>query len=830
MKIFVLIIAMAWASLLASGQNTPPAHAVSPPALTVRGVVVDSATGGALALGTITLQNAKTKQRVRSVLTKEDGSFTLAVPAGIACQIVLTFSGHNGKILTLTGPGSDASPDMNMGRIALAPATKELAEFQVTAVKPLIKQEVDRLTYNVQSDPESPVLSALDMMRKVPLLTVDASDNILLKGSGNFKILINGKESGLLAKNPSDILKAMPATNIDRIEVITTPPAKYDAEGLAGIINIVTKRDLPHGYNLGLNGRINNVLGSAVNLNGTFKQGPFGLAAFAGVGQFGQPAHTSGNTQNFLEEQSVLTQNISIHPSSGSFNYAEMEMSYEFDSLNLLTAAIDANSYKSPMSSDQYSALTNNEGGTDQYYHLQNDADNRNSGFDASLNYQLGFKRKKGQLLTLSYKYTYAPNTQVSNNAFSQRLNYPALDVPDYNQYDQSGMKVHTFQLDYEQPVKELTIEAGAKAILRENFSNYHIDDLDSASGQYFVNPDQTNDFTYNQDVYSLYNSYELRLENWAVKSGLRVEHTRVDADFSSTGSAVSQDYNNFIPSIAIQRKFKTSSINFGFTDRIQRPGIYQLNPFVDRSNPSYLSFGNPDLRPQLNHTFELSYRSFAKSSISAGISYAFSTNSIQSVSGLQIIQAAGKNDTVTSTTFENLGKNSTLGFNINTTQNFTKDLTLSANGQFNHIWLEGAYNGQLYKNQGNSANLFANLGWTFGKGYRLGLNAGYFSGNVTLQGSTGHFLYTSPVISKTFLKKMATLAIAVNNPFSSYQVFRSSTTTPQYVQSSFNQAQFRSFALRFNYRFGKLTSDIKKNKHGINNDDTKEGEKAATN
>jgi hypothetical protein len=819
MKKFVLIIAMGLVSVLAFGQK-------SEPGITIKGVVVDSVTGSALALGTVTLQNAKTKQRMRSVLTKDDGSFSLAAPSGVVCQVVLTFSGHHSKIVPLTG----SDPDMNLGRIALAPATRELAEVQVTGLRPLIKQEVDRLSYNVQSDPESPVLSALDMMRKVPLLTVDASDNILLRGSGNYKILINGKESALMAKNPSDILKAMPATNIDRIEVITTPPAKYDAEGLSGIINIITKRDLPHGYNIGISGRINNVLGPAVNLNSTFKQGKFGLASYVGIGQFGRPELVSGNTQDFFASQSVLTQNIIKRHSTGSFTYGNLEISYEFDSLNLITASFDGSTYQSPQVSDQLSGLTNNEGGTDQYYHLHNDADNRDAGIDASLNYQLGFKRSKGQLLTLSYKYNYSPNTTLSNNVFSQRLNYPSSSVPDYNQYDQSGMKVHTFQLDYEQPVRQMTIEAGAKAILRENFSNYHIDDLDSASGLYKVNPAQTDDFTYQQDVYSLYNSYELKLENWAVKGGLRIEHTRVSADFSSTGSAVSQDYNNFIPSVAIQRKFKSSSINFGYTDRIQRPGIYQVNPFVDRSNPNYLSFGNPNLRPQLNHTFELSYRNFAKNSISTGISYAFSTNSIQNVSGLQVFQVGGKNDTVTSSTFENLGKNSTLGFNINTTQNFTPKLTLSANGQLNHIWLEGAYNGQLYKNQGNTANLFANIGWTFGKGFRLGLNAGYFSGNVTLQGTTGHYIYSSPVISKTFLNKMATLGIAVNNPFSPYETFKSSTTTPQYFQSSFNQGQFRSFALRFMYRFGKLTSDIKKNKHGINNDDTKEGEKAATN
>ena len=147
-------------------------------------------------------------------------------------------------------------------------------------LKPLIKRDLDGITYDVSADPETPVLSALDMMRKVPLLSVDASDNIKLKGKSNYKIFINGKESALMAKNPSDVLRSMPATNIERIEVITTPPAKYDAEGLAGIINIITKKKMDEGYNIGVNGRLNTVWGPGINLNGTYKKGKFGFSGY----------------------------------------------------------------------------------------------------------------------------------------------------------------------------------------------------------------------------------------------------------------------------------------------------------------------------------------------------------------------------------------------------------------------------------------------------------------------------------------------------------------------------------------------------------------------
>jgi len=816
MKKLLLLFSGCCFALMVRGQNVQQN-------ITVKGTVIDSATSAAMPYVTVSLQNAKTKQPVKAILSKENGSFELTAPLNNSYQLTVTFVGYKPNIIPITGTGGV----VDLGKIILTPSSTKLNEVSITAAKPLMKQEVDRISYDVQADPESPALTALDMMRKVPLLAVDASDNILLKGSGNYKILINGKESALMAKDPSDILKAMPATNIERIEVITTPPAKYDAEGLSGIINIITKRNLSQGYNLGLNGRINSVFGPAINLNGTYKQGKFGLNAFIGVGEQRQPELGNGSTQTFFQQQSVLTQN-GTNTSTGNFHYGDVEISYEIDTLNLVTASVDLFGNTSISSSGQLSDMLNSNGASTQFYNLANAGNSNFFGFDAAINYQLGFKHQKGRLLTLSYKYNYSPDNELNNNIFSQRLNYPQSLAPDYNQYNNSGSKVHTFQLDYEQPFKKLTMEAGTKAIFRNNFSAYHVDDRDSTTNQYITNPTQTNDFNYNQGVYSIYNSYQLNLEDWTAKAGLRLEHTTINADFASTGSTVNQDYNNFIPSLSVQRKFKASSINFGFTERIQRPGISQLNPFVDRTNPSYISFGNPNLRPELDHTFELTYSNFSKSSINAGFSYAFSNNSIQNVSGLQINNVGGKIDTVTTSTYQNLGSNSTLGFNINTTQNFTKKLSVNVNGLLNHIWLQGAYNGQFYKNQGTVGNIFANMGYTFDKGYRFGINAGYFTGNITLQGKTGSGTYSSPVISKTFLNKTATIALAVNNPFSAFQTIRSSTATPQYEQSSFNQGNFRSFAIRFNYRIGKLTSDIKKNEHGIENDDTKGGGKSS--
>ena len=565
----------------------------------MKGSVIDSATNTALAYVTVALQDVKTKLPVKSAISKENGNFEISAPADKTYQIVLAFTGYTNKIISLTNQNSNT----DLGKIFLSPSGKQMKEVVVTGLRPVMKRQIDGISYDVTADPESVALTALDIMRKVPLLTVDASDNIKLKGNSNYKILINGKESALVAKNPSDVLRAMPATNIERIEVITTPPAKYDAEGLAGIINIITKKNIDEGYNIGINGRYNSVWGPGLNMNATLKQGKFGLSAFAGFNVRGDQTVGFGNSLSYSADNSNLTQN-GTNTFNGKNRYGNAELSYEIDSLNLVTGSVEFYHGTNNQRSTQLSNMVDSNGNVEQKYNLQNSGYNSYEGLDASVNYQLGFKKDKNRLLTLSYKFSYSPNKQFNDNIFSDTINY---DQANYKQYNDAGNKEHTIQLDYVHPFNKLTLEAGGKAIIRNNFSDFETDNFNDTINKYVVDTLQSNNFNYHQDILSLYNSYQFKWnDKWTAKGGLRLEHTSVNADFISVGSSVNQNYNNFIPSISIQRSLNSSSITFGYTDRISRPGIYQLNPFVDQSNPKFINTGNPNLKPELNHTFEL--------------------------------------------------------------------------------------------------------------------------------------------------------------------------------------------------------------------------------
>jgi outer membrane receptor protein involved in Fe transport len=790
------------------------------PSISVKGIAIDSATGQPMAYVTVALQIQQSGRAIKKVVTKSDGSFAVKAPAGNAYSLALTFVGYGEKVISI----NSGTADIDVGQIMLVRSANQLKTASVSAAKPIVSREVDRLSYDVQADPEAVSLSVLEMMRKVPMLMVDANDNILLNGGGNFKILINGRESAMLARSPSDVLKAMPAANIEKIEVITTPPAKYDAEGLSGIINIITKRRADEGYNIGLNGAYNTIAGPNGNVSGTYKEGKFGLAVFGIYGFQPNRVTNSSTTEYIPGNDNTIGQN-SINSRHNPIVDGSIDLSYEFDSLNLLTAS--ANVFQSTTYTGRIqSSWTDSADILQQGYGLLNSYQEAYLGIDAGLNYQLGFKRSKKELLTISYQFNAGPDEKVITDSFFNRVNYDAGLYPNFHQYNNENIQYNTIQVDYAGPLsKLLSTEAGAKAIFRSDYSHFHENDLDSASHEYLPNVQETNNFNYYQDVYSLYNSYQLNIKKWTGKGGLRLEHTAVNADFTSEGVSISPNYNNLIPSISLQRDFKAYSLNFGYTQRIQRPGISQLSPYVNLSNPLFIVTGNPSLRPELDNTFEFSYNRFGKNSIIAGVSYAFSSNSIQRITTLQTDSVFGIKDTVNYTTYGNVGVNRNLGLNLNIRLNPSPAFSLGINSNLSRIWLKGAYHGTGYSNQGYTGNAFLNARYKWNNGYALGLNGGYSSGSVTLQGHSEGRVSTALYATKDVWKRKGTITIAASNVYAKYLTLKSVSSGGDFSQVSYNQSYYRSFFIRFNYRFGRLNSEIKKNQHGINNDDIKSGD-----
>lgn len=783
------------------------AYAQQTPLLTVKGRVVDSVTQKPLSFATVALQDVQTKSAVKASLSKNDGSFELTAFGGKSYQLTLVFVGYNSKTLSVSGSG----PIIDLGNIVLAASSKQLAAVSISAVKPLIRQEVDRLTYNVQSDPENQIINALDMMRKVPLLSVDGQDNIKLRGNSSYKILINGKESALLAGNPSDVLKAMPASNIERIEVITTPPAKYDAEGLTGIINIVTKKNTAQGFNGGVNANYNTVYGYRANLRVTAKEGKFGYSGFVGNGEQRYVRTGFENLSSYYAPTLSSTSQSGIKSIGNHSTYTGNELSYEIDSLNLISGTFNYTGANGKNGIDEYTTARDAGNSISQAFHTLNSGISSNHGTDLGLDYQLGFKSNKNELLTASYRYNNSGNSQFSIITNDQTTNY---NRPDYRQYNNAGTKEQTAQLDYIDPLKAIAIEVGAKMILRNIFSDFRTDTLSAASGLYDNEADQTNNFTYRQDVYSFYNSYQLKFTNWVFKGGLRLERTVVNAHFSSNDTLLNKGYNNLVPSFAAQHNLtNTSSLTFGFTQRIQRPGITQLNPFINQSNPQYIIKGNPALTPAITNNFELNYGNFAKGSFDLSTNYSFSNNTIQNVTTLGA-------DDVTTTTFANVGSDRILGADLSFNYPITKKWHMSLNAELLHVWLKGTYNGAFYTNSGQQGHIFAGTDCQFDNGLVLKLNVGFDSRYVLLQGRDNYFFNNSYAAIKELFKKKVRVAIGINNPFSKFNKLDFFTKSTNFQTYNGNDNYYRQINFGLVYKFGRLNSNIKKNKRGINNDD----------
>ncbi|MFT2009526.1 TonB-dependent receptor domain-containing protein [Pontibacter sp. 13R65] len=807
MKLLLLLAALCVCCFTKVKAQAPAANG------TVKGILIDSATSVTQPYVTVLLREQGKEQPLKSTFSGDNGAFEFkGLPYG-KYEILLTSVGFKNKLIPLTEL-TEANQTINLGKLSMASSSNQLKEVQVTAEKLLIVQDIDKLTYNVDADPENQVMTALDMLRKVPLLTVDAEDNIQLNGSSSFRVLVDGKNSSLFVRNPKDVFKSMPANSIKSIEVITNPPAKYEAEGVGGIINIITHKKGINGYNGSLNGSIGSP--ESANAGGylTAKHNKFGVSAYYGSSLYKNPTNRSYMFRR--EASQAELEQIGTSENEGGFQYLSTELSYEPDTLNLISANFSAN-----MSKGQGYTFLNvdrriSQGLLEQAYTRNNSNDYNWGGSDFGLDYQHTFKRSKEQLLTLSYKMNTSRDGNLADIDNQALLNYTSL----FSTTENDGKsREQTMQADYVHPIKKQTLEFGLKTILRDNSSDYYYR-FRQENGSFQEVPELSNSFDYTQNIYAAYTSVSLRKNEWGLKIGARLEETRVAANFETSGTFAEQDYLNLIPNITLSRKLKgMSSVKVSYTQRIQRPSLWFINPYINVIDSTNISFGNPYLEPATNNVFTLAYNTFVKgSSINASLTHNFTNSSIQQFTTLG-------DDRIARTTFGNIGQNSTTGLNLSGNSTFFKKLNVNLNGSLNYVQLESNLAGNLVKNRGLTANMHSNASYKFEKEWRLSGNIGLNSPRVMLQGISGGYAYHSLSLSKQFLKdNKATISGSISSPFQKNRRWFTEIDDPSFYQMSESYYLMRRVNLSFNYRFGKLKGDIARKKRGITNDDQSGG------
>ena len=582
--------------------------------------------------------------------------------------------------------------------------------MEIVAQKPLVKADIDKIEYNVQDDPDAQSNSVLEMLRKVPLVTVDGEDNIQVNGSSSFKVYVNGKPNNMMSNNPTEVLKSMPANSIKHIEVITNPGPKYDAEGVGGILNIVTVGSGLEGYTATFSANVSN-RGAGGGAFGTIKSGKLTVSARYNYNYNDQPRNYSSGSQHVTSE--AVTENSSnldydgSNKGHGSFQSGSMEASYEIDTLRLVTMSFGlwGGGNKSNGSTDYIATFPENINAAPIYsYSAFNRSKSSWYSIDGGVDYQRLFK-VKDRMLTFSYKINTRPQTSDSYTEYEIDKGYNP-DWADYlkrlrnlhNDGEQNTTE-HTFQADYTTPIGKLhTLEAGAKYILRNNSSEDDRFDADD-TGKYEYNKEQSSHYKHLNDIIAAYLGYGLKVKRLSGRLGVRYEHTIQDVKYLvGRGEDFTKNFDDVVPSASIGYKLTDmSNLRLGYNMRIYRPGIWYLNPYLNDTDPSYISQGNSELDSEKSHAFNLSYSNFTqKFNINLSARYSFTNNSIENVTKLMpdteiegLKNPTGKD--VLYSTYANIGKTRRASVSAYVNWNATPRTRIYMNMSGDYSYMEGS-------------------------------------------------------------------------------------------------------------------------------------------
>ncbi|WP_286834345.1 MULTISPECIES: TonB-dependent receptor domain-containing protein [unclassified Proteiniphilum] len=804
MKLFQILVLFCVISMSMTAQN-----------VTVKGKLVSADDKAGLPYVTISVaRESNPANTVKRLATQENGTFSTALTPG-KYIFIFHFVGMNG-LKKLVEVSTSQNP-LDLGEIAMDESSIELEEVSVTAQKPLVKVEIDKLTYSAKDDPESSTSNVLDLLRKVPLVTVDGEDEIQLKGSSNFKIYLNGKPSNMISGNPSQVLKSMPANSVKDIEVITDPGVKYDAEGVGGIINIVTDKRVDDGYSgsVGANGDTFGGYGGNAYL--ATRYGKFGFTGNSGYYYHKRPESESGFTREEFSPQNLLTLN-GKNKSDGGGLFLSGALSFEPDTLNLfnLSGSRYGGKFKSHSMQEALSS-----GARPYSYNTRSNSTVEYGGMSLSADYQRSFKRK-GEMLTISYRFEDNPNDSEYDSEYENVTGvFYYTDGYKLRSVNNAGGKEHTGQLDYVNPLNgKHSIETGLKYIFRDNTSRADHTFFDTEEGVWKPDVSRKNDLDHTQNITSGYAGYGFKSGKTGVKLGFRGEYTQQEIHFmgSQLDTIVQTNFFDLVPSVTLSYQLgMTRTLRGGYNMRISRPGIWYLNPYVNDVDPNNISYGNPNLDAEKQHNFNINYGAFSqKLNFNVTLSYAFARNA---VTGYSFIENG-----VTHNTYANIGKNQTVGTNLYVSWTPTQVVRTYLNGGINYTDIRSTEKSEL-RNSGFSGRAFGGLTFTFPGDFRVGANGGLFLNRIQLQTKQSPFYFYSFSLMKSFLNKKLDLSLNLQDVLSKNRKISSTTTGEGFWQENIFHYPMRSIRLSVSYRFGELKASMKKVQRTISNEDLMQGE-----
>lgn len=786
----------------------------------ISGTAIDSLTQKPVEFAAVVIISPKDGKQINGTITEADGRFKIIeIPTGVY-NVQLSFLGYEDRTL-IAVETTPEKPDLDLGSILLQPAGLALDEVTVTAEASLIENRVDKLVYNAEKDATTSGGDGADVLRNVPLLSVDLEGNVSLRGSSNILILINGRPSTMFATSPADALRTIPADQIKSVEVITTPSAKYDGEGSAGIVNIITKKRNAQGFtgssNVSIGTRQNN---GGLNLN--WVRGRFGLNGGANsfwswdrVGDFEFYREDRGNSDPSILEQNgpSSSQVIGYNGNFGAF--------YDFNAYNSINSNIRLNGFNSFREGDINGSLGLLSDLNRPSFSRITDNESFRNGYDWTTDYRKTYPNSEREF-TFAFQLSSTASNQ--ENLTDQEGDLERYETDLLNANDGTN-KEYTAQLDYVHPFQEgFKLETGLKSVIRRIDSDYDTQSRLGNDQPYEIFAALTDEFLYDQDVYAAYLSFNINLgKKVGLVAGARYEHTEIGGDYQqSENPSFTQVYDNVLPSIILSKQFENfSTLKGSFIRRIQRPSLFFINPFTQLANPDNITVGNPSLDPELVDQYEVSYGTFTKGvSINAALYYRETRDVIENY--VQVDPLSN----ISASTYLNIGRNQSVGLNL-----FTS-VKLKEIGSVRLGFNIFTYNGS---SQIDSINLSRDaIIWSGNAGGSFNLprewKADFFgfarSPNQTLQGETPSFWLYGIGIRKEFNKRLA-LGFRFIDPFNEEKSFPSEIEDVGFYQRSNFSIPFRSIGFSINYKFGQL--DFKGNTRGrrtkIKNDDQKGGD-----
>ena len=619
--------------------------------------------------------------------------------------------------------------------------SKELDGVEVVHQKRLVKMEVDKMTYKVSEDEDSKSYTVLDMLRKVPMVTVDGLPNVMF------------------SSNPSMVFKSMPASAVKSIEVVTNPGAKYDAEGAAGVLNIVmNKVEGPQGTAggsapsmNGYNGTVrasagNRQMGGSVFLSG--QQGKLSYSANV-MTSYNTPGNTTTEMEQIQDNGSsqVMTSENKVKT---PFTMGSLTLGYQLDARSMLnaTASINAMSMKSTGTSSTALTSPNTQYPTPYIYESDTDMKNSRMSFSGSIDYQRFFNKERTQSLAFTYQLNYSPATTEMTNNFG--TNSSIIDLTNRYSENKDRTTNHIFQLDYTMPIATgQSLALGSKLQLHDatSDSKYYLKDV--------YDPSTSSEYEYKNTILAGYGEYTGKWNQFGAKAGVRYEYTWQDVEYHlGNGQDFKTGYGSLVPSASLQYNIGTGS-NLGLTYnmRISRPGITYLNPYVDKTNPIALTYGNPDLDVEKAHNLSLVYNMFtAKLMVNLNAHHNFTENGISQYSFYD-------SNNLLNTTYGNVVKSHQTGVNAYVNYLLAKNTRLFMNGAVNYTDLRSKELDQY--NSGWTANIMAGLQQTLPWDLKLSAFAIASTKSYTLQGWSGGFNLLTASLSKSLLKDKLNLSVS---------------------------------------------------------------------